>query len=366
MINSNLIESLTKLGSSIGTDLLKEAGEFKPGVCFYPGSFKPPHKGHFNVAKYLSSRAELTKIIVIISKPEREGITSEQSFEIWQEYLKENPLPRVTVMKSENNSPIRDIFGAIKAGKPGNTYYVVAGKGEVDDKEYIENLENKFPGQIRPIFIEEKFGSISASDVRDIVRKGDEDTYKLTVPDAVKNKGEDGKIYNSLKKSMKESEEPIEEPKQIALPDTYASPQALKRVLEMQGYGLNDTPQQSPQQKDIIPMLKNFSDWCRDMLEIDGVPDITFVPTAEFCKSQQSFGGYNPADKTITLSIYNRHPVDVMRTLAHELVHYRQDEMNGISYEDGKTGSDTENEANSVAGMIMRTYGRMNPEIFNY
>ncbi len=54
-----------------------------------------------------------------------------------------------------------------------------------------------------------------------------------------------------------------------------------------------------------------------------------------------------------------------MRTLAHELVHCKQNQLTGISYEDGKTGSDVENEANAVAGMIMRVYGRQNPEVFN-
>lgn len=367
MAYSNLLETLTSLGSTIGIDLLKEADEFKPGVCFYPGSFKPPHKGHFNVAKYLSSRAELTKIIIIISKPEREGITAEQSFEIWQEYLKENPLPRVSVMKSQNDSPIEDIFGTIEAGTPTSTYYIVAGKGETDDKQYIENLEKKFPGQIRPIFIEEKFGSISASDVRDILRKGDEESFKLTVPDSTKEKGSEPEIYSTLKKSIKEAQEPSTEPdKQIALPDTYASPEALKRVLSFQGYTLLEAQDNSEQEDSLLARLKHFTDWCQQMLEIESLPEITFVTTPEFSKTQCSFGGYNPLEKTITLSIHKRHPVDIMRTLAHELVHCRQDETTGINYEDGKTGSGAENEANSVAGMIMRTYGRMNPEIFEY
>jgi Zn-dependent peptidase ImmA (M78 family) len=53
---------------------------------------------------------------------------------------------------------------------------------------------------------------------------------------------------------------------------------------------------------------------------------------------------------------------DILRTLAHELVHHMQnlkgDELNGDD------GSEIENEANAQAGVIMRKFGRENPEIF--
>jgi hypothetical protein len=53
---------------------------------------------------------------------------------------------------------------------------------------------------------------------------------------------------------------------------------------------------------------------------------------------------------------------DILRTLAHELVHHHQ-KLNGDEL-DGEDGSDTENEANARAGVIMRKFGRENPEIF--
>jgi Zn-dependent peptidase ImmA (M78 family) len=53
---------------------------------------------------------------------------------------------------------------------------------------------------------------------------------------------------------------------------------------------------------------------------------------------------------------------DILRTLAHELVHHMQN-LNGDEL-NGEDGSDTENEANAMAGVIMREFGRENPEIF--
>jgi hypothetical protein len=58
--------------------------------------------------------------------------------------------------------------------------------------------------------------------------------------------------------------------------------------------------------------------------------------------------------------------MDVFRTLAHELVHYKQDldkELEGDN--PGATGSPQENEANSRAAVIMRNWGKKHPEFFD-
>ena len=66
--------------------------------------------------------------------------------------------------------------------------------------------------------------------------------------------------------------------------------------------------------------------------------------------------------KQIYVSVVNRHPVDILRSLAHEMVHYRQmlDGQNILGY----TGSRHENEANAKAGIVLRDYGKIHPELF--
>ena len=81
-------------------------------------------------------------------------------------------------------------------------------------------------------------------------------------------------------------------------------------------------------------------------------------------QKQKSFGGYHPESKAIYVNTAGRHPVDVMRTLAHELSHHKQDLEKRLKVDSGKTGSDIENEANAKAGIIMRNYGKANPNIF--
>jgi hypothetical protein len=75
-----------------------------------------------------------------------------------------------------------------------------------------------------------------------------------------------------------------------------------------------------------------------------------------------TFGQYKPETKTIYLVAKGRHPKDVMRTLAHELVHYKQDQEDRLNAESGATGSNEENEANAMAGVVMRNYSEKNPE----
>jgi hypothetical protein len=62
----------------------------------------------------------------------------------------------------------------------------------------------------------------------------------------------------------------------------------------------------------------------------------------------------------------NRHPMDVFRTVAHELVHHKQNEEGRITNasKEGETGSPIEDEANYMAGRIMRLWAKENPHNF--
>lgn len=111
-------------------------------------------------------------------------------------------------------------------------------------------------------------------------------------------------------------------------------------------------------------LLQDFLRFCQEALELDSLPPIKLLPSTDYSVQHKSFGGYNPEKKNIVTAIANRHPVDVMRTLAHELVHYKQDLNGQLNDNSGATGSDEENEANSVAGIIMRNFGQSHPEVF--
>lgn len=60
--------------------------------------------------------------------------------------------------------------------------------------------------------------------------------------------------------------------------------------------------------------------------------------------------------------INNRQPADILRTLAHELVHWGQGQDDKIDDGSWHDGSELENEANAVAGVIMRDFARQHPK----
>lgn len=104
--------------------------------------------------------------------------------------------------------------------------------------------------------------------------------------------------------------------------------------------------------------IKKYLPWICKELGIDDAPEIKFLEQP----MTTSFGTYSPEDKCIYLVTGSRHVVDVMRTLAHELVHYRQDLNGELEPGAGETGTPQENEANSEAGVVMRNFNQSNPE----
>ena len=44
-------------------------------IALLPGGFKPPHAGHYNMAKWLSANTGADKTIIFVGPKERECIT---------------------------------------------------------------------------------------------------------------------------------------------------------------------------------------------------------------------------------------------------------------------------------------------------
>jgi pterin-4a-carbinolamine dehydratase len=64
----------------------------------------------------------------------------------------------------------------------------------------------------------------------------------------------------------------------------------------------------------------------------------------------------------VHLGIKNRHPNDILRTLAHEMVHYAQGEHGELEADSWQTGSPEEDQANAEAGVIMREFNQQFPQ----
>jgi len=109
-------------------------------------------------------------------------------------------------------------------------------------------------------------------------------------------------------------------------------------------------------------IVKQFVSFLKKELRLTIDIPFVFIDDVSFSKKNKAFGMMNN-DGIIYLSIVNRHPIDILRTLAHEYVHYKQSIKGQVmkSY----PGSPAENEANAKAGEIMRKYGQLHPELFD-
>ena len=114
-----------------------------------------------------------------------------------------------------------------------------------------------------------------------------------------------------------------------------------------------------------LDILKHFVGFCKKELEIQSLPKISLVKDRSFVEIRRSFGEYNPGEMTVKVFITGRNLADVCRSLAHELVHHRQQELNLIYSDAGETGTEIENDANAIAGIIMREYGKLNLSVYN-
>ena len=111
----------------------------------------------------------------------------------------------------------------------------------------------------------------------------------------------------------------------------------------------------------IMNALEDFLPFVMKMLKLDTLPKISIHKTIE-TGDQPSFGGYDMENNSIQLALKDRHPADILRTLAHELVHYKQNTTHSLHDRSGLTGSPEENEANSKAGVIMRHFNKRFPQ----
>jgi predicted nucleotidyltransferase len=119
---------------------------------------------------------------------------------------------------------------------------------------------------------------------------------------------------------------------------------------------LNETP--------IDSVVQAFIKDAVQQLNIEHMPEVVLHNDASWSKQTNSFGQYNPGTRTLHVSLANRHLLDILRTVAHELTHCRQNELNELPDDAGETGSPWENEANAQAGILMRDFADANPEYF--
>ena len=114
----------------------------------------------------------------------------------------------------------------------------------------------------------------------------------------------------------------------------------------------------------LIEIFRKFFPLAMKEIGLKDLPEIELVDRVQD-RLQPTFGKFVNDTNTIYLGILNRHPLDILRTLAHELVHYKQNTEHRLDATSGHTGSPAENEAHEIAGIVMRHFNKMHPEYFD-
>lgn len=109
-------------------------------------------------------------------------------------------------------------------------------------------------------------------------------------------------------------------------------------------------------QKEIDTVL-DFTKFCAGKLSIKG--DIKIILVGKGGDGGgMSTGGYDPTTKDILSREFGRSLIDMCRSIAHELVHYRQHETGKFATEDDipNIGGEIEDEANALCGQLVKMY----------
>src|SRR6056300_72393 len=353
-------------------------------TALYPGAYKPPHRGHFEVVKKLLNGSHkgkvynlsnykevgidalreddtvvepIRKVVVFIGGGERNGLTAKEAKAVWDIYAKH--LPGVEIIIGEKN-PIMAAKEYAKAN-PDEHFYAVTGiRGEEDlgDLRRISTFKNR--PNVEGLLVGGDEGGTRATDFRKALLSGNLDQVTDFFPKEL-TREEILKIVNMLKKSiisevMKDKmddlfdawfKEEVNEgssgtpiaPRSVVRSEDRAKlvtlynrirnqveSEGVKVTFEEDHIRVGLTNEQDDRNFDFTPYMASILEYMLDEgMNIQPLPEVKV--RKDLAESEQFFGKtayYDPNENTIVLYTQGRHPKDVMRSFTHEMVHHIQ------------------------------------------
>jgi hypothetical protein len=181
-----------KSGKVLSTESQTKEGEVltdKTGkrVALIPGGFKPPHAGHYMLAKYFANKKDIDEVYVIVSTKPRPPVTVDAAMKLWNLYTKD--MPKVKVTAGTTPSPVGDVYELIADNsvfREGDTALLGKSEKDADDKRFDRAqsyAERNNPGVnveavVTPLFA----GGVSGTQMRNFILLGDERSFKNNLP----------------------------------------------------------------------------------------------------------------------------------------------------------------------------------------
>jgi len=339
-------------------------------IAFYPGAFKPPHRGHFNVVKSLldgsyngsvydkdnyketgaallggsaNKKPKIDKVIVFVGAGERNGITKDESMSIWEVYSKY--LDNVEILDGGSNP----MFAAkdYAQDNPDEEFVSVTGiRGEKDFVDLRRVTTYKNAPNVKGLALAAAPGSgVRATDFRNNILSGNLDKVLDFFPEDLSREEVLG-ILTDLKDKI------------------------VAEVISSNIEGFISEYFKEEVTEQTIPSL-DLKDYIGSLLEymLDQKMNILPLPEVKTIQDEANandfFGRtayYSPTSKEIVLYTLNRHPKDIVRSFSHEMVHHMQNiegRLNNITTTDTTESGyleEIEKEAYLVGNITFRNW----------
>jgi len=350
-------------------------------IALYPGAFKPPHRGHFDVVKDLLSNSHkgkvydidnyldvgdevlqgkgdklqpIGKVVIFIGGNTRNGITPEDSERIWNIYKKY--LGDIEVVLGEKNP----MYASSKYAKerPEDSFYAITGvRGNEDlvDLKRVTTFKNRDNVDGLAVTTDSS-KQVRATNFRNAILSGNLDDIRDFFPKEV-SREDILNIIKMLKSSIvaeqlsKKIEETITET--FKTEGNSGAPIAPRSILKSKdrSYLVNTfnnlrdiddklhitfnqdhiritvkDDEDLGNRFDYTPFFGSLLEYMLDQkLNIRPLPEVKI--RRDITEAADFFGRtayYNPNTNEIVLYVEGRHPKDVMRSFAHEMVHHKQ------------------------------------------
>ena len=298
-------------------------------IGIYGGGFKPPTKGHFEVVQQaLKQFPEMDELLIYVGSGERDKVDQAESVLVWNIYKKHLP-SKVSVESVK--APIGDIFKYAKDHPEEKIYFILgAREGNEDDQTDItsrtKSVKEKYPN-IEVKIITTPDSGISGTNARKALFQSRDEFFKY-IP-SVLSPVEKERVYTLL------------------VPELISENASYAKDIDYKQYIKELTKDMIRKGMNVIPLPKVIFKHS----DINNAKDF-FGKTAY----------YEPQSMSIVLYTEGRHPKDIVRSFAHEMIHHMQnveDRLGDITttntQEDDRL-NDLEAEANLKGTMTFRNW----------
>ena len=177
-------------------------------IALLPGGFKPPHAGHYNMAKWLANNTDADTVVVKVGAKERDGITREISLKLWNLYRLSDPdSPRIAILPSNSNSPVQDVYDFIEKEAPeGSIVYLGMGEKDATDKRFANIGKFAEPKNIKfeTALVPPQAGGVSGTEMRGFIKNNDKESFQKYIPEHLTQEQKDQawEMVSSLEEMM--------------------------------------------------------------------------------------------------------------------------------------------------------------------